>query len=296
MLEEEKDRVRTGGSVHKGVYEREVIFLETNKLHLMDCIEGMKKKVDESSVDVIVTSPPYNIGIKYNSHKDSMPFFRYLDWMEEFGGACAKVLRNDGSLFFNIGDRASDEFRAFQVAERISKSLRLQNTIHWIKSVAVPELDINIGHYKPVNSARFLNNLHEYVFHFTKTKAVKIDKLSIGVPYADKSNIGRWKHGSRNGDRRDRGNVWYIPYDTVQSEKEHPASFPKKLPEMCIKLHGLRKDLIVLDPFLGSGTTCVVARELGCKYVGFENDKKYFRMALAKLSQKKLANITVSRC
>lgn len=268
--------------------------MEVNKIHNMDCIEGMKKIIDENSIDIIITSPPYNIGIKYNSHKDTMPFDEYLDWMEEFGRMCKRVLKNNGSLFFNIGDKASDEFRAFEVAERIAKSLKLQNTIHWVKSIAIPELDINVGHFKPVNSERFINNFHEYIFHFTKDKSVNLNKTAIGVPYADKSNITRWKHGSENGDSRDRGNVWYISYDTVQSEKEHPASFPKKLPEMCIKLHGFNKNTTVLDPFLGSGTTCVVAKELGCKFIGFEIDSKYMKIARNKLSQKSLQQTIVS--
>ena len=268
--------------------------MEINKIHNTDCIKGMKTEIDQNSVDVIITSSPYNIGIKYNSHRDNMPFDEYLNWMEEFGKVCARVLKENGSLFFNIGDKASDEFRSFEVAQRIAKSLKLQNTIHWIKSVAVPEHNINIGHYKPINSNRFLNNLHEFIFHFTKTKNVEIDRLAIGVPYADKSNINRWKHGKHNGDKRDRGNIWYIPYDTVQSEKDHPASFPKKLPEMCIKLHGLKKDIIILDPFLGSGTTCIVAKELGCKFIGFENDEKYYKIAIEKLSQKKLAQTPLS--
>lgn len=261
-----------------------------NRIICGDCIKLMAD-MPEKIVDIIVTSPPYNIGIKYNSHYDNMPFNEYLDWMEEFGKRCAKILKDDGSLFFNIGDKASDEFRSFEVAQRIAKSLKLQNTIHWIKSIAVPEHEINIGHYKPINSTRFLNNLHEFIFHFTKNKSVEIDRLSIGVPYADKSNIDRWKHGKSNGDKRDRGNIWYIPYDTVQSEKDHPASFPKKLPEMCIKLHGFNKSTVVLDPFLGSGTTCLVAKELGCNFIGFESDERYYEICLEKLSQKVLAYI-----
>lgn len=258
--------------------------MEFDKVYVMDCIGGMKNVIEPNSIDIIVTSPPYNIGVKYNSHKDDMPYDLYLDWMEEFGKACYHVLKEDGSLFFNIGDKPSDEFRSFEVAQRISKSLKLQNTIHWVKSIAIPEYNINVGHFKPVNSQRYLNNLHEYIFHFTKSKNVKIDKLSIGVAYADKSNINRWNHTKENGDKRDRGNVWYISYDTVQSQKEHPASFPKKLPEMCIKLHGFNKNTVVLDPFLGSGTTCVVAKELGCKWIGFEIDDKYSEISKKRIS------------
>jgi site-specific DNA-methyltransferase (adenine-specific) len=249
-----------------------------------DCIEGMRERLPDGCVDVIVTSPPYNIGTDYNSHHDNLPFADYLDWMEAVGRECRRVLREDGSFFFNIGDRPSDELRSLQVAERIKAAgFTLQNTIHWIKSIAAPEEGVNMGHYKPVNSDRYLNNAQEYIFHFTPTGAVKLDKLAIGVPYGDKSNIGRWKSATR--DLRDRGNTWFIPYETVTGAKPHPAAFPDKLPEMCIKLHGLRQEppLLVLDPFMGTGTTAVAARRLGCRYVGFELDPSYVRIARERL-------------
>lgn len=260
--------------------------MELNKVFEMDCIKGMHERIEPESIDIIITSPPYNIGIKYNSHQDNMKLENYLEWMNAFGKACNRVLKKNGSLFFNIGDKASDELKAFEVAKQLAQYLKLQNTIHWVKSIAIPEENINIGHFKPVNSKIYLNNCHEYVFHFTKEKNVELDKLAIGVPYADKSNIGRWKSVTK--DARDRGNIWYIPYETVQSEKEHPASFPKKLPEMCIKLHGYSKDTVVLDPFLGSGTTALAAKQLGCYYIGFEIDKEYTKISKEKLNQKSL--------
>lgn len=255
--------------------------MEVNNIYQVDCIEGMNQ-LDAESVDIIITSPPYNIGVNYNSHKDNMAFEDYLNWMDKFGKACKRVLKENGSLFFNIGDKSSDELKAFEVAKKINNTnLRLQNTIHWIKHISIPEEKISVGHFKPVNSKHFLNNCHEYIFHFTKNKEVELDKLAIGVPYADKTNIKRWK--SVKADVRDRGNIWYIPYDTVQEEKEHPAMFPNKLPEMCIKLHGFNQNTLVLDPFSGSGTTCIVAKRLGCKYVGFDMDEKYVKLAKRKL-------------
>jgi len=260
-----------------------------NKIFCMDCIKGMKENIPTKSVDVIVTSPPYNIGVKYNSHQDNMPFNEYLDWMEEVAKECFRVLKDDGSFFFNIGDKPSDELKTLKVAERINKIFRLQNTIHWVKSIAVPEENVNIGHYKPINSKRFLNNLHEFIFHFTKKNETKLDKLGIGVPYQDKSNIGRWN--SVKEDKRDRGNIWFIPYKTVKEQKMHPAMFPIKLPEMCIKLHGLKKNkLIVLDPFIGSGSTALASKKLNCYYVGFEIDKEYCYIAKEFLSEKVLEN------
>lgn len=80
----------------------------------------------------------------------------------------------------------------------------------------------------------------EYIFHFTNKGDVEVDKLADGlaVRYQDKSNLGRYSHQ----DKRDRGNTWFIPYQTIKhkSQRPHPATFPVKLPEMCIKLHGLR--------------------------------------------------------
>lgn len=262
-----------------------------DRIFCQDCITGMRRRLPDGAVDVIVTSPPYNIGVAYDNHRDDMPLEDYLEWMDDLGRECRRALREDGSFFFNIGDRPSDQLRSLLVAERIAKHFALQNTIHWIKSIAAPEQDVNMGHYKPVNSARYLNNAHEYVFHFTPSGNVKLDKLSIGVPYRDKSNIGRWKQATC--DVRDRGNTWYIPYETVTGAKPHPAAFPDRLPEMCIRLHGLRlpdssqggreEPLIVLDPFMGTGTTALAARRLGCRYVGFEVSEDYCALARKQL-------------
>jgi site-specific DNA-methyltransferase (adenine-specific) len=84
--------------------------------------------------------------------------------------------------------------------------------------------------------------------------------------------------------------VWFIPYDTVQSKAEkfdHPAGFPVELPARCIKLHGLRPDLMVLDPFLGTGTTLVAAQALGCRSIGIEIDRKYVEIAMQRLKEAK---------
>ena len=249
-----------------------------------DCVEGMRERLPDDCIDVIVTSPPYNIGVNYASHSDDMPFESYLDWMAEVARECARVLRPDGSLFFNIGDRPSDELRSLEVARRLKKIFRLQNTIHWIKSLAAPAEGVSIGHYKPVNSKRFLNNCHEYIFHFTLSGSVEVDRLAVGVPYADKSNIGRWKKATR--DLRGRGNTWFIPYDTVQSKKPHPAAYPVRLPERCIKLHGQSdRRLVVMDPFMGSGTTALAAARLGCRWVGFEKDESYVKLTAERLKQ-----------
>src|SRR5207249_113040 len=104
--------------------------------------------------------------------------------------------------------------------------------------------------YKPINSDRYLNDAHEFVFHLTPAGETPIERLAIGVPYQDKSNIARWAH-TRARDLRCRGNVWYVPYETIQErakDRPHPATFPVKLAEMALKLHGVRPGARVLDP------------------------------------------------
>jgi site-specific DNA-methyltransferase (adenine-specific) len=262
-------------------------------LYLEDCILGMKE-LPENSIGAVVTSPPYNIGAHYSSHRDNLPRQKYLEWMGALGGAVKRVLRNDGSFFLNIGDTPKDQWIAWDVAQVLRKDFVLQNVIHWVKSIAIAKGDVGdypgitgdvaVGHYKPIVSSRFLSDCHEYIFHFTKSGEVKLQKLRIGVPYQDKSNIGRW--ASAKKDLRDRGNTWFIPYETIKSrtERPHPATYPEKLPEMCLKLHGLSKDLVVLDPFLGIGSTAIASFRLGVSFVGFEIDQNYLDETITRLS------------
>ena len=263
---------------------------EKNRVYVVDCLEGMKQFLDDGAVDVIVTSPPYNLGINYNSYDDSGSRVDYLDWMETFAKECKRVLNDSGSFFLNIGYKSKDPWVAWEVAFRFRKYFVLQNVIHWIKSIALPQEDtgnypniqgdIAVGHFKPVNSNRFVNRCHEYIFQFTKTGNVGLDKLAVGIPYQDKTNIGRWKKATQ--DLRDRGDTWFIPYETIWSRKKqrpHPSTFPPKLPMMCIKLHGVEKTKLVLDPFMGIGNTAVACIRLGVDYIGFEMDKEYAQTA-----------------
>jgi site-specific DNA-methyltransferase (adenine-specific) len=261
--------------------------------YLKECIAGMEENVKEGSVDVVVTSPPYNIGVRYGSYIDSMPRAKYLEWIERVGIAAKRALADDGSFFLNVGNKPKDQWIAWDVAAVLRKHFVLQNVMHWVKSIAINKSDVGnypnisgdiaVGHFKPIVSNRFLNDCHEYIFHFTKTGDVRLDKLAIGIPYQDKTNIGRWK--SAVADLRDRGNTWFIPYETIKSKSDrpHPATFPEKLPEMCIKLHGGAK--LVMDPFAGIGSTAAAAINLGSSFVGFEIDKDYLETAISRLQR-----------
>ncbi len=228
-----------------------------------------------------MTSPPYNIGLAYRSYEDRLPHAAYLNWMREVGHAIARTLKPDGALFLNVGSTNADPWVAMEVAAAFRDALVLQNQIVWVKSVSVG--DDTLGHFKPINSRRFLNHNFESVFHFTKTGAVPVDRLAVGVPFKDKSNIARWGH---ERDRRCAGNVWFIPYGTVRSRAQkfdHPAGYPVELPVRCLRLHGAKPGAVVLDPFLGAGTTLVAAARLGLRGIGFELDAEYGNAAVRRL-------------
>lgn len=248
---------------------------------LGDCLDVLGK-MEAGSVDAVVTSPPYNIGIRYRSYDDRRPRGEYLRWMGEIAAQIVRILADDGALFLNLG-AGPDPWIAMDVANEFRQHLTLQNRIAWIKSIAIG--DKTTGHFKPVNSPRYLNRTHEEIYHFSKNGDVGIDRLAIGVPYQDKSNIDRWRHA--RSDRRCAGNSWFIPYETVRNragKHHHPAGFPVELPMRCLRMHG-RSSGVVLDPFVGSGTTLVAAQRLEWSGIGVEIDETYAKVAHARLAE-----------
>jgi site-specific DNA-methyltransferase (adenine-specific) len=264
----------------------------TFSFYLGDCVDVLAA-LPAASVDVIVTSPPYNLGIEYRSYDDTIPRGEYLDWTGRWIQAATRTLDQHGSLFLNVGAKPTDPWTALDVAQAARSHLQLQNTIHWIKSIAIEKSlagararladDLAVGHYKPINSRRFLHDCHEFVFHFTPQGRTPLDRQAVGVRYQDQSNVTRWQ-GASSGVRC-RGNTWFIPYETIQSrekERPHPATFPPKLPEMCVRLHGLARTRCVADPFLGLGSTAVACAQLGVSFIGIEMDQGYLEEAIAR--------------
>jgi len=256
------------------------------------------KNLDAGNIrtDVIVTSPPYNINKEYSSYKDNKEREEYLNWLYQIAKLSYLVLKDNGSFFLNIGGTHSDPMLPFDVVKKFKDAgYKLQNTIHWIKSISIEKEDVgksngrrhdySVGHFKPIISERYLTDLQEFIFHLTKEGNVRVDKKAIGVPYQDKTNIGRWK--SAIEDKRDRGNVWFIPYPTINEERPHPAVFPEKLPYLCIKMHGVRKDMVVYDPFMGIGTTALACIRLGVNYLGTDIDAEYVKVAMEDIEKRK---------
>tara|TARA_B100001094_G_scaffold278978_1_gene288867 strand:+ start:244 stop:1107 length:864 start_codon:yes stop_codon:yes gene_type:complete len=260
---------------------------------LGDCLESLKKQADKS-VDIIVTSPPYNIGLKYHKYEDKKPREQYLEWIYDIFVELKRVLKDDGNIFLNMGYTNKDPWISMEVAIKLKDLLVLQNNITWVKSISIGEdKDDTHGHFKPINSDRYINVTNENLYHFTKTDKVKINRGAVGVPYKWKCNLidrktGKPRINKKTGlpveDKRCKGNTWFIPYDTIWSKKQkgfHPATFPEGLVEHCIKISDVKHGLI-LDPFIGSGTTVRVAKkmtdsldEYDLAGIGFDIDETY---------------------
>ena len=252
--------------------------------------------LEAASVGVVVTSPPYNLGIKYRSYRDDLPRTEYLNWTDRWIRAVARVIGSQGSLFLNIGAKPTDPWIPLEVAQVVRRRFKLQNTIHWVKSIAIDreaagiaaglERDMAVGHYKPINSDRFVNDCHEFIFHFSPGGRTPLDRRAVGVPYQDQSNVKRW--AAAGSGLRCRGNTWFIPYDTIQNrdrDRPHPASFPPRIPEQCLRLHGVERAGLVLDPFMGLGSTAIAAGRLGLDFVGIEMDAEYLNEAVDRVRE-----------
>ena len=292
--------------------------MQTNVIHLQDCVEGMLA-LPAKSVDIVSTSPPYNLGIAYNTYRDNKPRQEYLSWLDRVFAAVKHCLKDEGHFWLNVGYSNVDPWVGMDVAQVARNHFVLQNNFVWVKSIAIN--DVTTGHFKPINSDRFANPTWEHLFHFTKTGAVKCDKLAVGVPYMWDCNIdntGRLrgrvakKLGYKNikdfndhasdddkqkfnqelsvkmakqkpkAETRCRGNSWFVPYDTIANRERHrgshPATFPVALIEQCINFSGIKSGVLV-DPFMGSGTSAVAAVKCGIDYIGFDIDQDYINFA-----------------
>ena len=297
--------------------------LSKNQIHCMDNREGLKM-LDDNSIDCCITSPPYwglrDYGVEGQLGLESTPE-EYVANLVEVFREVKRVLRDDGTLWLNLGDsysgncsQASNNGRAgfgnarerlvnrkgeglkpkdlVGIPWRVAFALQadgwyLRQDIIWHKPNAMPESVKD----RPTKS-------HEYIFLLTKSpkyyydyEAIK-EPLSIATVNDLKSRKTLNNKGTHGGTRKDlgRNRDEYVPKDGKRNKRTvwtvatkpfseaHFATFPEKLIEPCI-LAGCPEGGTVLDPFIGAGTTAVVARKLNRSYIGYELNPEYVKMA-----------------
>ena len=241
-------------------------------------------QIESNSVKMIVTSPPYNIDIKYgNKHingkiveskgkkyQDKLNEDDYKKLLENVFNECKRVLTNDGSIWINIKNRFIDgQIITPSWIENYFEDMYLKNVLIW-----------NMDWGGSTNK-RFAPR-YEYIYWFTKHNTnytFELDRVKIP---ALNYRPDRYKSQLKNP-----SDVWRISMVSGNSleRTEHPAQYPERLIERII-LVSTNEDEIVLDPFMGSGTTAVVAKKLNRKYVGYEIEEEYIKIA-----EKRLENI-----
>jgi DNA modification methylase len=240
-------------------------------------------EIPDNTVDLIVTSPPYNIKINYGNkwnkrkiissksvkYKDNLDEENYLKMIKKVSLECKRVLKKNGTIFFNLKNRLiDDEIKPpFWIIE-FFKELHLKNIIIW---------NFDWG---GSTSKRF-SSRYEYIFFFSKDKKKWTFNLNDIVIPSVNYRPDRYKTQFKNP-----SDVWKIPLVSGNSTERtgHPAQYPEKLIERIILSVTNKKDL-VLDPFMGSGTTAKVAKKLGRNYVGYETNREYIDMANKRLKK-----------
>ena len=231
-----------------------------------DCRE-LLKTVESESVAIVVTSPPYNIGKPYGKYKDKIALDEWKQLIEETTKEVYRVLKPNGSFFLNLSPIPFGSKKEILPLPYIgydimrSAGFKIRNIITWTFNNMQNCTNRLSGRYE--NIVWGVKDLNDYVFNLD----------DIRIPYITQND-----KRLEGGKGRNPTDVWYFNRVNNMTKKSlglnHPTVYPLEMIERIIKMSSNEGD-IILDPFLGSGTTAVAALRLGRKAIGFELDSSY---------------------
>ena len=240
--------------------------LETNRIYNIDVMDGLKL-LDDNSIDLIITSPPYNKAglngiqkgkkwkgtIDYNDdvNVDNIPEDEYQKWQIDFLNECFRVLKSDGSMFYNHKNRIHKGEIVSPYQWLLKTKFKIRQEIIWDR-----------GSTNNVNTCRFLP-MTELIFWLTKTTKPNFYR-SLTTKYKNE--------------------IWSFPFE---KNTKHPAPFPIDLPNNIMDCIPSKENnnIIVLDPFMGSGTVALAALQHNFEYIGFEKFKIYVDMTNERINK-----------
>ncbi|MEH2158132.1 DNA-methyltransferase [Nostoc sp.] len=263
-----------------------------NQIILGDCLDNLRS-MPPNIVDLIVTSPPYADSRK-NTYGGVHPD-KYVEWFLPISQELKRVLKDDGTFILNIKERVVNSERHTYVLELILE-MKKQGWL-WTEEFMWHKKNCFPGKW----SNRFRDSW-ERCLQFNKQKKFNMYQEAVMLPMGDWAK-SRLKNLSETDKRRDNSKVGspfgkkvanWVGRDLVYptnvlhlatecNNKNHSAAFPKEIPSWFIKLFTQEGDL-VLDPFVGSGTTCVVATELNREYIGIEIKSDYYELAIVEVN------------
>lgn len=236
--------------------------MEVNKIYNQDCISGLKS-IPDNSVDLIVTSPPYNLNISYKDHDDSMQLSNYYDWCKLWIDESYRVLKVGGRFCLQIGCFQSSlnepTYATFTNLFQNS-GFTFREFIIWNKNQISKRTAW--GSWMSPSNPRILPPF-EMIINFHKISPKILEK---GESDLTKEEFINWTNG-----------LWVMAPESAK-KRNHPAPYPEELATRCIKMHTF-VDGLVVDIFNGSGTTTKVAKQLNRRYIGFDITKEYCELA-----------------
>ena len=226
-------------------------------------------ELPDNSVHLMITSPPYNVGKEYD---EDLTLDEYLSMLKRVWKETHRVLVPGGRACINvanIGRKPYLPLNAFIAADMIELGYLMRGEIIWNKGASAGT-SCAWGSWRSASNP-VLRDIHEYILVFCKS-----DFKRKGI----ESTIGKEDFIESTK------SIWDIPAESAK-KVGHPAPFPVELPERLIRLYSFKED-IVLDPFMGSGTTAVAAKQTGRKWVGYDISQEYVDLASGRLSQEPL--------
>lgn len=239
-----------------------------NKIIVGDS-EEVLKKLPDNCIDLIFTSPPYNFGLDYETHKDGINWNEYFDKLFRIFRECIRVLKYGGRIIVNVQPLFSD----YIPIHHIISNFFMENKLIWKGEILWEKHNYNCkytawGSWKSPSNP-YLKYTWEFLEVFSKGTLKHYGKKENADITADE--FKKWVYAK-----------WDIAPEYNMKKYGHPAMFPEELAERVIKLFSFRGDT-VLDPFNGVGTTCVVAKKLRRKYIGIDISEEYCKKAEERL-------------
>lgn len=230
-------------------------------------------KIPDESVDLIITSPPYNCGIPYDSWHDDMKWHDYLQWCRQWLAECFRVLKADGRICVDVLIEMGIDDNTLRVSPFVEfVNLYKQVGLHLFGCPIWPDNHLtkftSWGSWMSAK-APYMYNAYEVIIVGYKHHKMKI---SDGLSTMSKEDFMTGCHG-----------VWDIHPET---DPQTIACFPLELPQLCINMLSYKGD-VVLDPFVGSGTTAVAAKLLERHYIGIDISERYISKARVRLARQR---------
>ncbi len=232
------------------------------------------KKIQKSSVDLIVTSPPYNVDIHYNSHRDTLSYKEYLEFTEKWISQCYNLAKDDGRFCLNIPldkNKGGQQSVCADITTLAKKAgWKYHSTIIWNEG--------NIsrrtawGSWMSASAPYVIAPIEVIVVFYKKQWKKMASKKTNDIT---RQEFMDWTNG-----------VWTFSGQNKKGAGGHPAPFPVELARRCIKLFSFVGDT-VFDPFLGSGSTLIASYLNQRKGIGVDIDKSYCDIAVKRLEKEK---------